>query len=239
MKEINMETWKRIVLWLAVVALVFSFAVCQKKVEKAKDTEAPKETELSAAPEETKAPESKPMEEKPAMIEEEKAKSSEEMSEQPAEEITRDNAAAIIELQKGGQIVMEFYPQDAPNTVDNFIKLAEKGFYDGLTFHRVVPGFVVQGGDPQGNGTGGPGYKIKAEFNSRKHLTGTLAMARSSHPDSAGSQFYICLEPQPGLDGQYTVFGQVIEGMDLVQGIQVGDVMKKVTIVDKDTVKKE
>jgi peptidyl-prolyl cis-trans isomerase B (cyclophilin B) len=137
---------------------------------------------------------------------------------------------AVIELQKGGRIVFKFYPKDAPNTVANFIKLADKGFYNGLTFHRVVPGFVVQGGDPAGDGSGGPGYTIKAEFNDRKHLRGTVAMARTSDPDSAGSQFYICLAALPSLDHQYTVFGQVVEGDALLDGIQVGDVMKKVYI---------
>jgi peptidylprolyl isomerase/peptidyl-prolyl cis-trans isomerase B (cyclophilin B) len=138
-----------------------------------------------------------------------------------------------IELENGGTIKIEFYPDSAPNTVANFEKLANSGFYNGLTFHRVVDGFVAQGGDPAGNGTGGPGYKIKAEFNNRKHLTGTLAMARSQHPDSAGSQFYICLAPQPFLDGQYTVFGQVTEGMDLVQKIRIGDKMKTVKVVNE------
>ncbi|MEK7396519.1 MAG: peptidylprolyl isomerase [Candidatus Poribacteria bacterium] len=155
-------------------------------------------------------------------------------------EITRDNAAAIIEMEKGGRIVIEFYPQDAPNHVDNFIKLANKGFYDGLKFHRVIPKFVAQGGDPDGTGGGGQGYTIKAEFSSQKHLRGTVASARKSNTtDSNGSQFYICLEPQPGLDRQYTVFGQVVEGMDIVDGIKVGDVMKKVTVVDKETIKKD
>jgi peptidylprolyl isomerase/peptidyl-prolyl cis-trans isomerase B (cyclophilin B) len=135
-----------------------------------------------------------------------------------------------IELEKGGTIVIEFYPDVAPNTVANFEKLANSGFYNGLNFHRIVPGFVVQGGDPNGDGTGGPGYKIKAEFNERKHLTGTVAMARSSDPNSAGSQFYICLEPQPSLDRQYTVFGQVTEGMDLVRNIRKGDKMKSVKV---------
>jgi len=138
---------------------------------------------------------------------------------------------AVIEM-NDGRIIIEFYGKDAPGTVENFMKLAKKGFYDGLTFHRVVPGFVVQGGDPKGNGSGGPGYTIKDEFNSRKHLTGTVAMARTPAPNSAGSQFYICLAPQPGLDGKYTVFGQVVEGMDLVMKIKRGDVMKKVTIVE-------
>jgi cyclophilin family peptidyl-prolyl cis-trans isomerase len=254
-EEINMQNWKRIVLWIVVAALVLSVAVCQKKTQQEKTAAAPPKEEISSVPEEAakpaEEPESEekaveaeaPKEEEPAAAEEKPEMAAKEEPEKPAEaapakEITRDNAAAIIELAKGGRIVMEFYPADAPNTVDNFITLAKKGFYDGLTFHRVEPGFVVQGGDPLGNGRGGPGYTIKAEFNSQKHRTGTLAMARSTDPDSAGSQFYICLAPQPGLDGQYTVFGQVIEGMDLVKGIAIGDVMKKVTIVDKATVSK-
>jgi len=243
-----MENWKRIVLWVTVAALVFSFAVCQKKLERAKTTEAPKTTEIAPVPEETKpteepaAAEEKKPEEEPTAAEKpetEPAKPPEAAPAKPAEEITRDNAAAIIEMAKGGRIVIEFYPKDAPNTVDNFIKLANKGFYNGLKFHRVIPGFVAQGGCPRGDGYGGPGYTIKAEFNPRKHLEGTVAMARGPDPDSAGSQFYICLAPQPGLDGEYTVFGQVIEGMDLVKGIAIGDVMKKVTIVDKASVKIE
>jgi cyclophilin family peptidyl-prolyl cis-trans isomerase len=136
---------------------------------------------------------------------------------------------AVLQTSKG-EIVFKFYPEDAPKTVDNFIKLARKGFYDGLTFHRVVPNFVIQGGDPSGDGTGGPGYTIPAEFNSRSHLTGTVAMARALDPNSAGSQFYICLSRQPNLDGQYTVFGQVTSGMDVVQAIRVGDKMLKVTV---------
>ena len=138
---------------------------------------------------------------------------------------------AVIEMD-AGKIVIEFYEQVAPGTVASFVKLAKKGFYDRLSFHRVEPGFVVQGGDPKGDGTGGPGDTIKDEFNSRKHLTGTVAMARTPAPNSAGSQFYICLGPQPALDGKYTVFGQVIDGMDLVMKIKRGDIMKKVTIED-------
>ncbi|MDQ1328012.1 MAG: peptidyl-prolyl cis-trans isomerase [Candidatus Poribacteria bacterium] len=153
--------------------------------------------------------------------------------------IDPETLAAVIEMKKGGKIVIEFYPKDAPNTVDNFIKLAKKGFYNNLTFHRVIPGFMAQGGDPQGDGMGGPGYTIKDEFNTRKHIAGTVAMARPPEPpDSAGSQFYICFEPQPHLDGQYTVFGQVIDGMDVVNKIQKGDVMKSITIVDKASLKK-
>lgn len=136
---------------------------------------------------------------------------------------------AVIETDKG-TIKFKFFEEDAPNTVENFKKLADKKFYDGLKFHRVVPNFVIQGGCPLGNGTGDPGYKIKAEFNSKPHLDGTVAMARSQHPDSAGSQFYICLGPQPFLNRKYTVFGQVTEGLDVVHKIQVGDIMKRVYI---------
>ncbi len=139
----------------------------------------------------------------------------------------------VITLEKGGEIRMEFYPADAPKTVENFVTLAKKGFYNGLTFHRVVPDFVVQGGCPKGNGTGGPGYQIKAEFNKQKHLRGTVAMARSQDPDSAGCQFYICYGATPHLDGQYTVFGKVVAGMELVDRIKQGDRMTSVAIVEE------
>jgi cyclophilin family peptidyl-prolyl cis-trans isomerase len=145
---------------------------------------------------------------------------------------TRVKQSAVITMDKGGEIKIDLYPADAPKTVENFVTLAKKGFYDGLTFHRVEPGFVAQGGDPKGNGTGGPGYQIKAEFNKQKHLRGTVAMARSQHPDSAGSQFYICFKPAPFLDGQYTVFGIVTSGMEVVDGIKIGDKMKSVKIVE-------
>jgi peptidylprolyl isomerase/peptidyl-prolyl cis-trans isomerase B (cyclophilin B) len=135
-----------------------------------------------------------------------------------------------VELESGGKVKIELYPEDAPNHCAAFVDLIKKGYYDGLTFHRVVPGFVVQGGCPKGNGSGGPGYKLKAEFNEKPHLTGTLAMARTPDPDSAGSQFYICLAPQPYLDRQYTVFGQTLEGMELVQEIKQGDKMVAVTV---------
>lgn len=139
---------------------------------------------------------------------------------------------AVITLEKGGEVRIEFFPEDAPKTVENFVTLAKKGFYDGLTFHRVVPGFVAQGGDPSGNGSGGPGYKVKAEFNKQKHLRGSVAMARSADPDSAGSQFYITFGPQPSLDGQYTVFGRAVSGMEHVDKIKVGDKMKSVKIME-------
>lgn len=125
-----------------------------------------------------------------------------------------------------GDIVLKFFPEEAPNHVENFAELARKGFYDGTTFHRVIPGFMIQGGDPNSrdadrmrHGTGGPGYALKAEFNKRPHKRGTLSMARSQNPDSAGSQFFICVADAPYLDGQYTVFGEVVEGMDVVDAI--------------------
>ncbi len=135
-----------------------------------------------------------------------------------------------IETEKG-DILIELYPDSAPNTVANFKALAGKGYYDGLVFHRVIPGFMAQGGDPEGRGTGGPGYSVKAEFNERRHVRGTLAMARSASPDSAGSQFYICYEAQPHLDNQYTIFGQVTEGMEVVDDIRQGDTMVKVSVL--------
>jgi cyclophilin family peptidyl-prolyl cis-trans isomerase len=128
---------------------------------------------------------------------------------------------------KLGDIKVEFYPEQAPNTVENFRKLANRAFYDGLIYHRIVPNFVIQGGDPNTRdmnnrsrwGTGGPGWNIKAEFNKNKHIRGTLSMARSQDPDSAGSQFFIVLKDSNFLDGQYTVFGRVISGMEIVDKI--------------------
>lgn len=125
-----------------------------------------------------------------------------------------------------GDITLRFFPEVAPNHVHNFIQLAQKGFYDKTTFHRVIPGFMIQGGDPNtkddnraNDGQGGPGYTLKAEFNKRPHQRGTLSMARAADPDSAGSQFFICVADAPHLDGQYTVFGEVVEGMDVVDAI--------------------
>jgi cyclophilin family peptidyl-prolyl cis-trans isomerase len=142
---------------------------------------------------------------------------------------------ATIKTAKG-TIVAALYPKDAPTTVNNFVFLARDGFYDSLKFHRVVAGFVIQGGDPSGDGTGGPGYDIPPEIKSL-HSKGALAMARKGGPaqttPSSGSQFYITLEAQPSLDGQYTVFGQVTQGMDVVQKIAVGDVIQSVTVEEK------
>jgi len=124
---------------------------------------------------------------------------------------------AVISTDQGDMTV-ELWNDVAPRHVENFIKLGSSGFYDDLSFHRIVPGFVVQGGCPHGTGTGGPGWNVKAEFNKREHHPGTLSMARSSDPDSAGSQFFICLTRDKcrHLDGEYTAFGQVIDGMDVV-----------------------
>jgi cyclophilin family peptidyl-prolyl cis-trans isomerase len=132
-----------------------------------------------------------------------------------------------------GDIVFEFFPDDAPMHSAAFMKLADAGFYDGLKFHRVEPGFVVQGGDPRGDGTGGPGYHLKAEFSARPHVRGTVAMARASQPDSAGSQFYICLDDARFLDGQYTVFGQMTDGFEALDAIRRGDTMTSVKVEPK------
>lgn len=128
-----------------------------------------------------------------------------------------------------GNIVFKFYPKQAPNTTTRIIQLIKNGFYDGLNFHRVVPNFVIQGGDPKGNGTGGSGQNLKAEFNDLQHIEGTVAMARAQDPDSADSQFYIALNTLKNLDGKYTIFGQVVEGIEVVKKIQVGDKMLSVS----------
>lgn len=158
------------------------------------------------------------------------------------------NPIVTIEMASGNKIKVELYPDMAPNTVKNFVSLVKKGFYDGLIFHRVIPGFMIQGGDPDGRGTGGPGYCIKGEFaangvkNDLKHETGVISMARAGHPDSAGSQFFIMVADAPYLDGQYAAFGKVIEGIEEAKRIvsvprnhmndkPVDDeVMKKVTV---------
>ena len=145
----------------------------------------------------------------------------EQLPSSPSEPVT-----ATITMEKGGVIVLELYPDIAPQSVYNFVSLARSGFYDGLTFHRVIEGFMIQGGDPDGNGTGGPGYTIKGEFslngveNSLSHTRGVISMARGSYSyDSAGSQFVIMHQDNTGLDGQYAAFGKVTEGMDVVDEI--------------------
>ncbi|MBR3524620.1 MAG: peptidylprolyl isomerase [Lachnospiraceae bacterium] len=135
------------------------------------------------------------------------------------------NPVVTFIMEDGSRIVAELYPEIAPNTVNNFISLVKKGFYNGLIFHRVIKGFMLQGGDPDGNGTGGPGYSIRGEFSSNgfkndlKHTPGVLSMARSMMPDSAGSQFFIMHKTSPHLDGEYAAFGKVTEGLDVVDRI--------------------
>ena len=135
------------------------------------------------------------------------------------------NPIVTFEMENGGVIKAELYPDVAPNSVNNFISLVEKGFYNGLIFHRCIPGFMIQGGCPNGNGMGGPGYSIKGEFaqngvkNDLVHDRGVLSMARAMDPDSAGSQYFIMVEKAPHLDGQYAAFGKVIEGMDVADAI--------------------
>jgi peptidyl-prolyl cis-trans isomerase B (cyclophilin B) len=158
-----------------------------------------------------------------------------------------ENKRAVLETNKG-TITLRFFPEVAPNHVENFIKHAESGYYDGTPFHRVIKGFMIQGGDPNGDGTGGhswkgPGSKLKAEFNDKPHNAGTLSMARTNDPDSAGSQFFLCLGRQAFLDRQYTVFGECESGYDVVQAIgsvRTGRsdrpvepvVIEKVTVID-------
>ncbi len=136
---------------------------------------------------------------------------------------------AKITTQKG-EIVINFFDDDAPNTVKNFVDLIEKKFYDGLNFHRVIPNFVIQGGCPQGDGTGGPGYQIDCEINDNLHLAGSLSMAHAGK-DTGGSQFFVCHSPQPHLDGVHTVFG-ITEDMEVVNAIEAGDKMVSVEIIE-------
>ncbi len=157
---------------------------------------------------------------------------------------------AIIEMENGGSMTLELYPETAPITVENFVKLAKKGFYDGLIFHRVIAGFMIHGGDPQGTGMGGPGYQIKGEFaangvkNPLKHTRGVISMARSMMPNSAGSQFFIMHKDAPHLDGQYAAFGKLTDGFDVldrIAGVEINfndkplkeQKMKSVTIVEE------
>lgn len=157
------------------------------------------------------------------------------------------NPIVTIEMENGSLIKLELYPDIAPNTVKNFISLVQKNFYDGVIFHRVIRGFMIQGGDPEGTGMGGPGYSIKGEFsynhfeNNLKHTAGVISMARSQMPNSAGSQFFIMHKDSPHLDGSYAAFGKITEGMDVVNAIAdertdysdrplTPQVMKKVTV---------
>ncbi len=148
------------------------------------------------------------------------------MSEITVNEHTCVTIAIQVEQESWGNIQLKFFPDIAPNHVKNMVRLAKETFYDGTTFHRVIPGFMIQGGDPNSkdpdrsrHGTGGPGYRVNAEFNSRPHCRGTLSMARAQDPNSAGSQFFICVADANFLDGQYTAFGEVVSGMDVVDRI--------------------
>ncbi len=149
--------------------------------------------------------------------------------ETPKSDFEGEYPVVTMKLATNEIVKIELYPDVAPNTVNNFIHLIDTNFYDGLIFHRVIPGFMVQGGDPNGNGTGGPGYQIKGEFkqngfeNDLKHTKGVLSMARAQHPDSAGSQFFIMVDDAPHLDGAYAAFGKVIEGMDAIDAIVLTD----------------
>lgn len=150
----------------------------------------------------------------------------------------------VIEMENGGQIKLELYPEHAPITVENFLSLVRKGYYDGLIFHRVIKGFMIQGGCPEGSGTGGPGYQIQGEFkingvaNPIKHARGVISMARSSSPNSAGSQFFIMHQDATHLDGQYAAFGKVIEGMDVVDSIASTKVGQRDFPVETQKIKK-
>ncbi|MEA4902820.1 MAG: peptidylprolyl isomerase [Desulfitobacterium sp.] len=141
------------------------------------------------------------------------------------QDVNATKPIVTIEMENGEKIKIELYPEIAPETVKNFVSLVKKGFYDGVIFHRVIPGFMIQGGDPSGNGTGGPGYSIRGEFtangfeNNLKHDRGVISMARTANPNSAGSQFFIMAENSPHLDGQYASFGKVLEGMEEVDRI--------------------
>jgi len=139
---------------------------------------------------------------------------------------------AVIKTAKG-DLALDLYPQDAPVTVNSFVSLARKGFYNGLTFHRIIPGFMAQGGDPTGTGSGGPGYKFQDEFSSRTHQAGSLSMANSG-PGTNGSQFFICYAPQPHLNGKHTVFGQLTQGMDILTQLANGDKMTEVVITESN-----
>lgn len=149
------------------------------------------------------------------------------------------NIKAIIKTKKG-EILCELYPQYAPKTVENFVKLSKLGFYDGLTFHRYVPDFVIQGGDPYGTGYGDAGYNIPLEVHKEaKHIEGALGVARAQDPNSGSCQFYITLKETPHLDGNYTVFGKVIKGIDVVKKLRKGDIIEKIEIIEKEEKKKK
>ncbi|MFZ5433727.1 MAG: peptidylprolyl isomerase [Calditrichota bacterium] len=187
------------------LAVLIIFAACKRAENKPAQSETPKSTTQAESVKQADNPSGK-LEKWPADF-----------------PVTGDSVAVMDVSQEGvgdlGQMVIEFYPDKAPNHVRNFKWLADNGFYDGLKFHRVIKGFMIQGGDPQGNGMGGPGWKVNAEFNDIKHVKGILSMARAQDPNSAGSQFFICHGDPNFLDGQYTVFGKVIKGLDVIDKV--------------------
>ena len=212
----------------ALLALALLLASCILIVGCKKESipQSTQPSELTSAPpseveEETPAQETA----EPSKVEDTGPPTEEEIAE--AKEV---DEVAVLETTQG-KIVIELYPDSAPVTVANFRKLIKRKFYDGLAFHRYVEDFVIQGGDPIGDGTGGPGYAIIDEFNEHKHVTGAVAMAHAG-PGTAGSQFYICLAPAPHLNGGYTIFGQVIQGLENVFKLRQGDKMTKVTLED-------
>ncbi|WP_186578938.1 peptidylprolyl isomerase [Aquibacillus kalidii] len=216
MKQIH----KLLLVFLA-VAVVFGIAGCGTNSE----TDQTEEKNSSESQAKTDQTEEKKSDESPVeadQTDEKKSSESEEKTEYPTVD---ENPVATITMQGGEQIIIELLPNIAPNSVANFISLAESGFYDGVIFHRVIPKFMIQGGDPQGTGAGGPGYTIPGEFtnngfdNELKHERGIVSMARTPEPDSAGSQFFIMVAAAPSLDGEYAAFGKVTEGMDIVDKI--------------------
>ena len=203
---------------VAILALALSMTACDTTSPAEELTEVPTE---EPAEDPTEEPTEEPAEEPKTMT----------YSAPPEMQIdTTKTYVATFDTEKG-TLVCELFAADAPVTVNSFVFLAQEGYYDGVTFHRVIPGFMAQGGDPTGTGGGGPGYKFEDEFSSRKHGTGALSMANAG-PGTNGSQFFITYEPQPHLDGKHSVFGQLTEGMDVLKKLENGDVIKTMTITE-------
>lgn len=208
---------------LMVVTMAGIFAGCSNKDSYPAGN--PEEKEIPEAELEREEQESQPAE-VPVNMSAEFVVNPESTGYQNEEGVAMENPVVTIEMEDGQKIVVELLPEFAPNTVKNFVKLVEDGFYDGVVFHRIVPGFMIQGGDPDGTGMGGPSYSIAGEFtengfdaNIISHTEGVISMARSGHPDSAGSQFFICDGDASFLDGSYAAFGRVIEGLEVVNEI--------------------
>ncbi len=226
-----MKTLKTIALISLVVLIIFTGCNGKENPDKTSGTQETPSMGNSETPqvEQGKTPDSQetPVKEKTV------ASTTEEEHDKTSDK-SEEKGKLLFEMKTSkGTMKGEFYPDSAPNTVLNFVTLSKKKFYDGLTFHRVVPDFVIQGGDPEGTGEGGPGYTIPAEFNDIEHQPGVLSMARSQDPDSAGSQFFICLtrEQCKHLDGSYTAFGKVTEGFEVAQKIEQGDKIEEIKII--------